>query len=74
MVSVDLTLENASGIVPGWGRANETGKPSDIMREIEIPLIDNDKCIKSSLYTSKDILPGMFCAGDQNAQVDACKV
>ncbi|XP_053575647.1 ovochymase-1 [Bombina bombina] len=58
----------------GWGRINETGDPSPILQEVQLPVIDNVTC--SSVLSSME-LPNlhktMMCAGFPDGGKDACQ-
>jgi len=38
------------GIVAGWGRTQEKGRPSHILREVEVPIMTNEVGIIASLH------------------------
>jgi len=42
----------------GWGLTTQGGRPSDILREVDIPIISNARC--STMYDG--IVPSMVCA------------
>ena len=38
----DEDFDGEEGIVAGWGRVEEKGKPSSILREVRVPIMTND--------------------------------
>jgi len=60
------------GMVAGWGRTEEKGKPSHILREVPVPIMTNDECTKTK-YTTREITTTMMCAGYPNGKLDACQ-
>jgi len=41
-ITEDETFSEEVGIVAGWGRTREKGKPSTILREVEVPIMTNE--------------------------------
>ncbi|KAK7086811.1 Transmembrane protease serine 6, partial [Halocaridina rubra] len=60
------------GIVPGWGRQSESGEPSDVVRQVRIPIISNEQC-KTKKYQPHEITDNMMCAGYDAGKIDACQ-
>ena len=66
----------------GWGYTREDGNGSspDILHQVEVPIMNNENCIKDSKYSEGElkhisILPTMLCAGNRNGiRRDACNV
>ncbi|XP_072903726.1 transmembrane protease serine 2-like [Hemitrygon akajei] len=56
--------------VTGWGDEEERGFLSEILRKVEVPLINSEDCRKK--YFSA-LLPRMICAGYQKGGFDACQ-
>jgi len=50
-------------IATGWGTLKEDGKPSCLLQEVEVPVLDNEACVKDTNYTQKMITNNMMCAG-----------
>ncbi|CAG7723785.1 unnamed protein product [Allacma fusca] len=71
----DEDFDGHRGTVAGWGRTQEKGKPSHILREVEVPIITNDECTSPefSHYTSREITSNMMCAGYVEGKLDACQ-
>lgn len=62
-------------IATGWGTLKEDGKPSCILQEVEVPILDNNVCVENTNYTQKMITENMMCAGYPGVgQKDSCQV
>ncbi|XP_036326548.1 venom protease-like [Rhagoletis pomonella] len=51
------------GMATGWGTLKEDGKPSCLLQEVEVPVLDNEHCVAQTNYTQKMITKNMMCAG-----------
>ncbi|CAG9769374.1 unnamed protein product [Ceutorhynchus assimilis] len=60
------------GVVAGWGRINERGDTSDVLRKISVPVWSTQQCYNSG-YGEHKISGNMFCAGYTEGLVDACQ-
>ncbi|XP_070612522.1 ovochymase-1 isoform X1 [Erythrolamprus reginae] len=61
-------------VVSGWGKTSEAGSLSNILQEVELPIIDSITCNK--LLKTLKLPPGqksMLCAGFPDGGRDACK-
>jgi len=58
--------------VTGWGRIAEGGQVSSVLRQIQVPVMNNTACHKFK-YSKKSITSNMFCAGYAKGQIDACQ-
>uniref|UniRef100_A0A8D2LD98 Ovochymase-2 n=1 Tax=Varanus komodoensis TaxID=61221 RepID=A0A8D2LD98_VARKO len=61
-------------VVSGWGRVSEAGALSDVLQEVELPIIDDVTC--SDLLKALNLPPiqsSMLCAGFPDGGKDACK-
>ncbi|SPP76064.1 venom protease [Drosophila guanche] len=47
----------------GWGTLKEDGKPSCLLQEVEVPVLDNEECVAQTNYTQKMITKNMMCSG-----------
>lgn len=65
-----LVTANAQVTVVGWGLTRENGSPSDVLREVSVPVISNAACEAAPSY---DITGNMICAGLQNGGKDSCQ-
>ncbi|XP_053954145.1 venom protease [Anastrepha ludens] len=62
------------GIATGWGTLKEDGKPSCLLQEVEVPVLDNEHCVAQTNYTQKMITKNMMCAGYPGVGVrDSCQ-
>ncbi|XP_075162324.1 venom protease [Haematobia irritans] len=62
------------GIATGWGTLKEDGKPSCLLQEVEVPVLENDVCVAQTNYTQKMITKNMMCAGYPGTGVrDSCQ-
>lgn len=41
-ISEDEDFADEQGLVAGWGRTQEKGRPSHILREVEVPIMSNE--------------------------------
>ncbi|XP_070579925.1 cubilin-like [Ptychodera flava] len=68
--SLNVTInENELVWVTGWGRTQEGGSSSDILREVAVPVVSNENCRAS--YGEDEITDNMICAGE--AGKDSCQ-
>ncbi|KAI4457410.1 tryptase-related [Holotrichia oblita] len=58
-------------IVTGWGATESTGQVSNVLREVDVPVISNMEC-RSTGY-GRRITDNMICAGYPEGQKDACQ-
>lgn len=62
-------------VATGWGTLKEDGKPSCILQEVEVPILDNAVCVENTNYTQKMITENMMCAGYPGVgKKDSCQV
>lgn len=62
-------------IATGWGTLKEDGKPSCLLQEVEVPVLENEICVKDTNYTQKMITGNMMCAGYPGVgKKDSCQV
>ncbi|KAL4648481.1 coagulation factor X-like isoform X1 [Arapaima gigas] len=64
-----LLRESNMGTVTGWGAMQYLGLSSRFLRKVDLPVVDQKKCIQS---TEQVITDNMFCAGYLDKQMDAC--
>ena len=53
----------------GWGTTSYGGSSSDVLLEVEVPVVTNDQC----KTTMSGITDGMICAGGVEGK-DGCQV
>ncbi|XP_013932022.1 PREDICTED: ovochymase-1 [Thamnophis sirtalis] len=61
-------------VVSGWGKTSEDGPLSNVLQEVELPIIDSITC--SEVLKTLNLPPGqssMLCAGFPDGGRDACK-
>jgi len=58
--------------VVGWGDTSEGGQSSDVLREVDVPIISNDDCNSKQMYNG-DIFDDMICAGYAAGGKDSCQ-
>nr|XP_012621013.1 coagulation factor X [Microcebus murinus] len=63
-------MTQKTGIVSGFGRTHELGRPSSTLKMLEVPYVDRNTCKLSSGFT---ITQNMFCAGYDARPEDACQ-
>uniref|UniRef100_UPI004038FA11 coagulation factor X n=1 Tax=Callospermophilus lateralis TaxID=76772 RepID=UPI004038FA11 len=63
-------MTQKTGIVSGFGRTHEKGRPSSTLKMLEVPYVDRNTCKLSSSFT---ITQNMFCAGYDAKLEDACQ-
>jgi secreted trypsin-like serine protease len=71
---VPATIGSLAGVnasVTGWGLTSESGSPSNILQEVQLPIIENSVCNNASHYDGK-ITSNMMCAGYDAGGYDAC--
>lgn len=61
------------GTASGWGTTQEDGKPSCVLREVDVPIMTNAECRKTN-YTEQMITDNMMCAGYAKGEKDSCQV
>ncbi|XP_066999945.1 trypsin-1 [Anabrus simplex] len=59
-------------VATGWGTLHEDGKPSCVLREVEVPVMSNEDC-KNTKYNEKMISDNMLCAGYPEGTKDSCQ-
>ncbi|KAB7502874.1 Serine proteinase stubble, partial [Armadillidium nasatum] len=69
-------LAGKPGIVSGWGRIEEDGDPSDVIRMVSLPIMTNKECEEMFLTGGiiEDIYEVFLCAGYETGVQDACTI
>jgi trypsin len=66
------TTSGKKSMVVGWGTTREGGSVSDVLRQVEVPLITNATCKAQPQYNT--LTDNMICAADLNAGgIDSCQ-
>ncbi|KAL8190043.1 UNVERIFIED_CONTAM: Coagulation factor X isoform 1 [Gekko kuhli] len=65
-----ILMAQDAGIVSGFGRIHEKGRPSEKLQVVKLPYVDRNTCKLSSNFA---ITENMFCAGYDTAAQDACQ-
>jgi secreted trypsin-like serine protease len=63
--------EGATTIVVGWGDTAEGGETSNVLRQVSVPIVNNDTCRSFEDYGH--LTENMFCAGNAEGGQDACQ-
>ncbi|XP_077926195.1 coagulation factor X isoform X2 [Halichoerus grypus] len=63
-------MTQKTGIVSGFGKTHEKGRPSRTLKMMEVPYVDRNTCKLSSSFS---ITQNMFCAGYDLKPQDACQ-
>jgi secreted trypsin-like serine protease len=66
----DYDAAGVTSTVAGWGATREGGAGSDVLREVDVPIITNAKC---NTQYGGDITDSMLCAGLDEGGKDACQ-
>lgn len=71
----DSDLVGEEGWVTGWGRKSEYGQISPVLREVNLPIISNAKCMAMYRMSGQnEWIPRIFmCAGTANGGQDSCE-
>lgn len=71
----DNKLEGQTGWVTGWGRLSEYGQISPVLREVNLPIISNSKCMRMYRNSGQnEWIPNIFvCAGTSGGGKDSCE-
>merc|ERR1712200_42393 len=66
MPSKDESFHGKSGWAVGWGDTEYKGESSDVLLEVELPIVAQESC-----QDQYSLLPGMLCAGGEGK--DTCQ-
>ncbi|XP_022109029.1 low-density lipoprotein receptor-related protein 4-like [Acanthaster planci] len=66
----ELLKPGRKGKVAGWGRLVEGGPFPRYLTEVDVPIVGQQKCIRSTTYL---VTERMFCAGYKKKKGDACR-
>ena len=71
----DDDFVGTSAFVTGWGRISRHGQPSNILQEVELPIISNEECMSMYQLSGKyEWIPKsiFICCGTSKGGKDAC--
>merc|ERR1712038_450569 len=73
--SLDMVFEGKKGIVTGWGRLKYAGNVPNILHQVTVPIIDNDKCQNMFIKSGhkKTVRESFLCAGYDEGKKDSCE-
>ncbi|KAK9758611.1 Trypsin [Popillia japonica] len=69
--AVGRSFTGYNAIVTGWGATESAGQVSNVLREVDVPVISNMDC-RNTGY-GRRITDNMICAGYPQGQKDACQ-
>lgn len=75
----EANLENTSLFVAGWGRTTEGGKPSDILQQVQLPVLNNEVCKDryrkqgKLIDDQKQFNDAVMCVGYLEGGKDSCQ-
>ncbi|MCB0064836.1 MAG: serine protease [Caldilineaceae bacterium] len=75
LLQPDQPLYESSGtpvVILGWGITDE-GRDSDVLRQVEVPLVDLKTCRQSYGIFNEKVTDNMLCAGLKNGGKDSCQ-
>lgn len=58
--------------VTGWGATSQGGSTSNVLREVQVPIVSNTTCNASNAYNGQ-ITGNMICAGLSGGGKDSCQ-
>lgn len=65
--------EASTGTAVGFGGTDKSKDHSDVLRQVEIPIVSKEDCFDSdSNFFGKHLFPGNFCAGELGVQRGVC--
>ncbi|KAK1163092.1 coagulation factor IX [Acipenser oxyrinchus oxyrinchus] len=67
---VKVMNEEDSGMVSGWGRLVQGGRPASVLQKVNVRYADRRSCKESS---TSDVSSFMFCAGFYEGGQDSCQ-
>lgn len=61
--------------VAGWGRTSESGASSQVLREVNVPILSQSVCNSEENYNGwlDGFEDSMLCAGYLEGKLDACQ-
>jgi secreted trypsin-like serine protease len=71
--SLDAASPGSTARVIGWGTTSEGGSVSQDLREVDMPIVDDDTCGEPQSYGDEFFPAVMLCAGLAEGGVDSCQ-
>ncbi len=71
--SLDAASPGSTARVIGWGTTSEGGDVSQDLREVDMPIVDDDTCGEPQSYGDELFPAVMLCAGQAEGGVDSCQ-
>lgn len=71
MANAALEANNRTAVIIGWG-ITEAGSASDVLRQVEAPLVDVERCRHSYGIFNGRVTDNMICAGLPSGGKDSC--
>lgn len=64
--------------IAGWGRLEESGNPSNVLQQLQLPILKNSECKewfrrKRKLISKHQFGSSILCAGHLNGGRDSCQ-
>lgn len=66
------SYEGGVGKVAGWGTLYENGRPSCVLRHVDVPIVGHAQCADTS-YVGGLVTEDMVCAGHETGGKDSCQ-
>lgn len=67
------TFERKYPFVVGWGETSLDGPSSDVLLQVQVPVVDNESCKKSYAKHGAVITESQICAGEKKGGKDSCR-
>ncbi|CAH1396320.1 unnamed protein product [Nezara viridula] len=67
------TFDRKYPFVVGWGETSLEGPSSDILLQVQVPVVDNDSCKKAYAKHGAIITESQLCAGEKKGGKDSCR-
>lgn len=74
-----INLENSNLFVAGWGRTAEGGQPSDVLMQVQLPVLNNEICKDryrkqgKLIDETKQFNDAVMCVGYLEGGKDSCQ-
>ena len=71
--SLDAASSGSTARVIGWGTTSEGGDVSEDLREVDMPIVDDETCGEPQSYGDEFVPAVMLCVGLPGGGVDSCQ-